>query len=244
MNYDENELLEGLKNTFKHCDHQNSDGFTFSVEASGARGGNCWGDHPNNFRISSSEMTDSIQEEIISETKNFLNMLGVELTEEKLYGKSYSLAEEIVDTPYDSRHDSEYYGNYIEYNKYYVSISEILNFLDITDEEKEKVLLISNVAKEDVLAEIFKENNYNYLNEIENKIINFEKTCSQEEKKLKDKLERTKKDIENITKNLTTFQNNKLKNLENLKKTKNDLTLLLGEEYINNQKSKKRKYGY
>lgn len=248
MNYDDKELLESLKNNFKNCDHSEANGFTFSVEASGSSGGNCWGGKSTHFRHENSDMIDSIQEEIVSRVTNYFQLLNIDLSFEQLQSKSYYLAEQIVDSPYDTSYNNEYYGNYNEYNKYFVSITDMLNFLEdsISQDEKEKIIIISEEATKDILSYNMKENKYSFLKETEKNITNFQHTSSNEEKKLKLDLERAKKDVEKISKKLLNLEHTQSKDLAILEKTKKEIILFLGEEYINRRSKEtiKKKYGH
>lgn len=246
MQYNEDELLDSFRSSFKYCDHSDSNGFTFSVKVSGAEGGNCWGDYATQFRTSRDDIIEEMQSEISYRVKEYLDNLNVTLPSEILNEKSYSLAGELVDSSYDSTSESEYYGNYRDYDKYFVSINEILNFLDdsITKEDKEKILSLAKIAQDEVVLENTKENSYNYLKETEKKINNFEVSSSQEEKQLKSQLERLKKDVESITKKLSNLEKSQSKDLQNLEKTKKELIEFLGIDYINSKEKSKKKNGY
>lgn len=246
MNYDDNELLEFLKNNFKSCDHSDANGFTFSIETSGSSGGNCWDGKSTYFRVDNDEIIASIQEEIVSGVSSYFQILNTNLSFSQLQIKSYSLAEQIVDSPYDTSYHNEYYGNYSEYNKYFVSITEILDFLEdsITQEEKEKIIAISQEAQKDILSENMKEQRYSLLKETEKNIANFQHKASNEEKKLNMDLARAKKDVERITHKLSTLENTQSKDLIILEKTKNELVFFLGEDYIKSKETVKRKYGH
>lgn len=41
--YEDNELLDGFRSSFKYCDHPDPMDL-LSISVSGASGGNCWGD--------------------------------------------------------------------------------------------------------------------------------------------------------------------------------------------------------
>lgn len=120
MNYEKEELLQTLKEKFNYCDYSESNGFTFSVEVSGAKGGNCWGDYATSFRNSSDEIVSEMQNEITYGVKDFLNLLNINIQDDVLNNKAYTLAENLVDSPYDTSSQNEYYGNYSEYNKYFI----------------------------------------------------------------------------------------------------------------------------
>lgn len=246
MYYKDDELLQSLKEKFRYCDYSESNGFTFSVEVSGASGGNCWGDYATPFRNSNDEIVSEMKDEIISGVKDFLSLLNIEISEDVLQEKSYSLAENLVDSSYDSTSYSEYYGNYSESNKYFVSLNEVLEFIEdkLSSEDKNKILAIAQEAQDEVVLEKTKENKFNYLQEIEKKITNFKTDSYSEEKKLKSQLERAKKEVEIITKKLANLEKTQAKNLENLEKTKKDLIGFLGEDYIQSKKTTKKKYGY
>ena len=245
MNYEREDLLADLITKFRNCDYSESNGFTFSIESKGASGGNCWGSEATPFRKNSSTMVDDMQDDIQSGVESFLSLLNITLDEDILRGKSYSLAEQIVDSYYDTDSHNEYYGNYSEYNKYFVSITEVLDFIEdtISPKEKEDILDIASEAQDIVVLEKIKESKFNYLQDVNNKITDFEKNSSNEQKHLKNQLERAKKEFENISSKLENLEKTQSKNLVNLKKTKKELTDFLGQDYIDS-KIVKKKHGY
>ncbi len=244
--YEDNELLDGFRSSFKYCDHPDSDGFTFSIKVSGASGGNCWGDYATPFRTDREERIDDIKDEILSGVRDYFDRLGITVSGDILNEKAYSLAQNLVDSSYDSHNDYEYYGNYTDYEKYFVSIAEVLDFAEntISSEEKEKILSIAKQAQKEVLEVKDKENKYNYLKETEKKINNFKNSSSQEEKQLISQLKRAKKDVEIITKKLANLEKTQSKDLQNLEKTKKELTEFLGSDYISSKEKVKKKNGY
>lgn len=245
MDYVKEDLLEQLVDKFKDCDYSDSNGFTFSVEARGARGGSCWGSEATPFRKSTSELVDDMQEYIPSNVESFLHLFGLTIEDDVLRSKSYSLAENIVDSYYDTTDNREYYGNYSEYNKYFVSINDILEMVEdnISPKEKEDILEVASVAQDIVDSERMKENKYKYLQEVTNKISTFEKDSANEQSQLKKQLERAQKEVETIQSKLTNLEKTQSKNLTSLEKQKKELTDFLGQDYIAS-KSKKKKHGY
>lgn len=246
MNYNDTELFNDLKNNFEACEHSDVNGISFTVEAGGSKGGNCYGDSSTEFHITATEMIDSIQEQIISASENYFYMLQVNLPEDSLRQQSYNLAETIVDTPYNTIYDSDCYGNHSEYNKYFVSIVDILNFLDgtILEQDKEKILSIVQEAQNEVFSENMKKSQYSLLKETEKNIDNFKRNSDNEEKQLQSSLERAKKEVVNISKKLDNLEKQQLDNLKQLEKTKKDIITFLGEDYIQSKEVKVKKYGY
>lgn len=245
MNYEREDVLTELIDKFRYCDYSDSNGFTFSIQSRGASGGNCWGNDATPFRKSSSELVDDMQDDIQSGVQSFLDIFNITIEEDVLRSKAYSLAEQLVDSYYDTDYQSEYYGNYTEYNKYFVSITEILDFIEdiISPNEKEDILDVAGEAQDIVVAEKIKESKYNYLQEVNKKITNFEKDSSNEQKHLKNQLERAKKEVESLTSKLDNLEKTQLKTLDNLEKTRKELTDFLGKDYLAS-KNVKKKHGY
>lgn len=160
-NYNKEELFSFLTSQYTYCNHQDSNGFTFSVSVSGARGGNCWGDYAQGFRKDSDEIIDDIKSESFYKIKEYLDFMGIDYSDDDLSRKVFELAHEIKDSEYDTDSDSEYYGNYTNYNKYFISIDDILNLVDITEEKKQEILSISKEAQDNVNFEKIEKININ-----------------------------------------------------------------------------------
>jgi len=240
--YNKEDLSSFLYSQYQYCDHSDSNGFTFSVSVSGASGGNCWGDYAQNFRKDSDEIVDDIKSESLYKIKDYLDFLNIEYSQSDLERKLYDFAQEIKDSEYDTSSESEYYGNYTNYNKYFISIHDILNLVEVPDSQKEEILSVSEEVQSKILINRDKENKYNQLVNVKKAIDGFDVSSSNEKKQLENNLKRALAEVESIKNKIANIEKTQSKKLKSLKDQEKSLTDFLGENYINSKNTKKRKY--
>lgn len=240
--YNKEDLSSFLYSQYQYCNHSDSNGFTVSVSVSGASGGNCWGDYAQNFRKDSDEIVDDIKSESLYKIKDYLDFLNIEYSQSDLERKLYDFAQEIKDSEYDTSSESEYYGNYTNYNKYFISIHDILNLVEVPDSQKEEILSVSEEVQSKILINRDKENKYNQLVNVKKEIDGFDVSSSNEKKQLENNLKRALAEVESIKNKIANIEKTQSKKLKSLKDQEKSLTDFLGENYINSKNTKKRKY--
>ena len=242
MNFDD-DLYNFLYEEYKYNSNE-VNGFSLSVDTGGASGGNCWGDRARPYDKSDSDIIDDINNYIIEKTKSYFNILNIEIEDSVFYRKTYDLAENLKNNYYDSDCHNDYYGNYTNYNKYFVTIHDILNIAsdELSDSYKEKILEISDKVEHVILNENDKENKFKTLQHLIKQVNDFNGTTKIEEDNLKKKIERTKKEIVSLNKQLENFQKKKENELKSINKKVSELTNELGNDYINSKNTVKRRF--